>query len=59
MVEMTYKEVEVTLEHRSDFICPNIDWPILIGRNFLAEDLVIDPSAKFTMKPNCKEALQP
>ena len=49
-----YKEVEVNLVDRSDFL-----YPLLIGRNFISGDLIVDPSTKFTTRPSCKEALQP
>lgn len=49
-----YKEVEVNLVDRSDFL-----YPLLIGRNFMSDDLIVDPSTKFTTQPSCKEALQP
>ena len=44
-----YKEVEVNLEDRSNF-----NYPLLIGRSFLKGSIVVDPSAKFTTKPECK-----
>ena len=49
-----YKEVEVNLVDRSDFL-----YPLLIGRNFMSGDLIVDPSTKFTTQPSCKEALRP
>jgi len=44
-----YREAEVNLVDRSDFI-----YQMLIGRSFLADNLIVDPSAKFTTKPICK-----
>lgn len=42
------KEVEVNLADRS-----NYDQPLLIGRNFLAGDLLVDPAVTFTTEPAC------
>jgi hypothetical protein len=44
-----YKEVEVDLMDRTGF-----NYSLLIGRNFLADDFVVDPAKKFTHKPRCK-----
>lgn len=44
----SYKEVEVNLAERSDFL-----YQMLIGRSFLAGSFIVDPSAKYTTKPNC------
>lgn len=44
-----YKEVEVNLADRSGFL-----YQMLIGRSFLAGSFVVDPSAKYTAKPNCR-----
>ena len=44
----SYKEVEVNLAERSDFL-----YQMLIGRSFLAGSFVVDPSAKYTKKPDC------
>jgi len=44
----SYKEVEVNLAERSDFL-----YQMLIGRSFLASSFIVDPSAKYTTKPNC------
>jgi hypothetical protein len=49
-----YKEVEVNLVDRSDFL-----YPLLIGRNFMSGDLIVDSSTKFTTQPSCKDMLQP
>jgi len=43
-----YKEVEVNLVDRSGFI-----YQMLIGRSFLAGNLIVDPSTKYTTKPIC------
>jgi hypothetical protein len=44
-----YKEVEVNLVDRSDFI-----YQMLLGRSFMRGTLIVDPSATFTTKPICK-----
>jgi hypothetical protein len=44
----SYKEVEVNLAERSDFL-----YQMLIGRSFLGGSFIVDPSAKYTTKPNC------
>lgn len=49
-----YKEVEVNLIDRSDF-----NYPLLLGRSFIAGHFVIDPSRKFTTKPLCRGKQQP
>ncbi len=46
-----YKEVEVNLVDRSDF-----NYPMLIGRSFMAGSFIVDPSAKFTVPPSCTES---
>lgn len=46
-----YKEVEVNLVDRSNF-----NYQVLIGRNFLTKDYIVDPSLTFTKKPSCKKA---
>ena len=46
-----YKEVEVSLVDRSTF-----NYPMLLGRSFLAGRFIIDPAAKFTTPPSCVEA---
>jgi hypothetical protein len=49
------REVEFTLVDRTGF-----NYPMLLGRNFLAGSFLVDASAKFTMKPQCEEKnLQP
>jgi hypothetical protein len=45
----SYKEVEVNLAERSDFL-----YQMLIGRSFLAGSFIVDPSVKYTTKPNCR-----
>jgi hypothetical protein len=42
------KEVEVSLVDRS-----NYEHPLLIGRSFLAGDLIVDPGATFSVSPTC------
>jgi hypothetical protein len=44
-----YRVVEVNLAERSDFL-----YQMLIGRSFLAGNFIVDPSAKYTTKPDCK-----
>lgn len=46
-----YREADVTLVDRSGF-----NYALLIGRNFLGDDFLIDPSATFVNKPGCKGA---
>ncbi len=43
-----FKEVEVNLANRSGF-----KYPMLIGRNFMAGSVIVDPAAKFTHEPAC------
>jgi hypothetical protein len=45
----SYKEVEVNLSDRSGFL-----YQMLIGRSLLTGSYVVDPSAKYTTKPNCR-----
>jgi hypothetical protein len=49
-----YKEIEVSLVDRTGF-----NYPMLLGRNFLGGNFLVDPSAKFTVPPSCVEVLQP
>lgn len=42
-------DVEVNLEDRSNF-----NYPLLIGRNYMAGRIVIDPELKYTAEPECK-----
>ena len=44
-----FREVEVNLVDRSGF-----NYPMLIGRSFMENHLVVDPSVKFVTKPNCE-----
>jgi hypothetical protein len=45
-----YNEAEVNLVDRSRF-----KYPLLIGRSFMGDRLLIDPSAQFTLEPGCGE----
>ncbi|MDR4509178.1 MAG: RimK/LysX family protein [Candidatus Brocadiaceae bacterium] len=45
----TYKEVEVNLANRSRFM-----YQMLIGRNFLENDFLVDISEKYSKEPKCK-----
>jgi hypothetical protein len=44
-----YKETEFTLIDRS-----GLNYQVLVGRQFLQEDFLIDPGDTFTRKPVCK-----
>jgi len=44
-----YKETEVNLVDRTGF-----QYRMLIGRKFMEGAVIIDPSAKYTVEPNCK-----
>ena len=46
----TYKEVEVNLVDRDNF-----KYQMLVGRSFLHQNFIIDPSASFTSLPQCDE----
>jgi hypothetical protein len=46
-----YKETEVNLVDRSGF-----QYRMLLGRKFMEGEVIIDPSAKYTVEPECKEA---
>ncbi len=46
----TFAQTEVNLEDRSGF-----EYPMLIGRNFLAGRVTVDPGAKYRLEPNCGE----
>lgn len=46
----TYMKVEVNLFNRSGF-----DYPMLIGRSFLAGNVTVDPARMFTVEPNCEK----
>jgi len=45
-----YKETEVNLVNRQ-----NYQYRMLIGRKFLEGEVVIDPSAQYTLEPHCQE----
>lgn len=45
-----YREAEVNLVDRSNF-----KYPLLIGRSFMGDRLLIDPSTQFTLEPGCGE----
>jgi hypothetical protein len=45
-----YKEVQVSVVDRAGF-----DYPMLIGRNFLAGSFLIDSGATHTSEPNCRD----
>jgi hypothetical protein len=45
-----YKEVEVNLVDRRKFL-----HRMLIGRSFMRGDIIVDPSIRYTVEPNCKE----
>jgi hypothetical protein len=44
-----HKEVEVNLTDRTDF-----NYRMLIGRNFMMESIIVDPSLKYTTEPECQ-----
>jgi hypothetical protein len=44
----TYREVQVTLVDRSQF-----RYRMIIGRSFLVDDFLVDPSKKYTVRPVC------
>jgi hypothetical protein len=46
-----YKETEVNLINRQ-----NYQYRMLIGRKFMEGSVIIDPAAKYTLEPQCKEA---
>jgi hypothetical protein len=46
-----YQETEVNLINRK-----NYQYRMLIGRKFMEGLVIIDPSAKYTLEPECKEA---
>jgi hypothetical protein len=46
----TYMDIEVNLTNRGNF-----DYPLLIGRSFLAGHFIIDPSLSYIVEPNCKQ----
>lgn len=46
----TFMEADVNLVDRAHF-----DYQMLIGRNFLAGNVLLDPSRTYTSEPSCKE----
>lgn len=46
-----YKEVEVTVVEQAEF-----NYPLLVGRNFLAGSFLVNSGKTFTAKPTCKDA---
>jgi len=44
-----FKESEINLVDRTGF-----EYPMLIGRNFMEASLIVDPSSKFTVEPQCR-----
>ncbi len=49
-----FREFEVNLVDRSAF-----DYPMLVGRSFLAHGLAVDASRRFTVEPACNRTDQP
>jgi len=47
----TYRLTEATLTDRSKF-----EYSMLIGRQYLQNDFLVDPGARFVTEPNCKSA---
>jgi hypothetical protein len=45
----TYKEAEITLVDRS-----GLTYPMLVGRNFLQGDFIVDPSVSHKTTPQCR-----
>jgi hypothetical protein len=45
----TYKETEITLVDRS-----GLTYPMLVGRNFLQGDFLVDPSINYKTSPKCR-----
>jgi hypothetical protein len=48
-----YQETEVNLINRQ-----NYQYRMLIGRKFMESVVIIDPAAKYTVEPECKEAVR-
>ena len=46
-----YREVEVNLVDRSKF-----KYPLLVGRSFLSDALIVDPSKTYSVEPDCPGA---
>jgi hypothetical protein len=49
-----YKEAEVSLVDRS-----NLTYKMLVGRNFMAGNVIVDPDATHTLQAKCKDAPRP
>jgi hypothetical protein len=47
-VGVRYRDVEVSLAPRADF-----NYPLLIGRTYLAGTFLVDPGRAYTAKPRC------
>lgn len=45
-----YRETEINLFDRG-----GLNYPLLIGRQFLSGIFIVDPAQKFSIKPDCKE----
>lgn len=45
------KEEKVNVVDRTGF-----NYPMLIGRNFLKDDFLVDPGEKYLLEPNCPDA---
>lgn len=45
-----YRETDVNLVDRTGF-----EYPMLIGRNFMDKEIVVNPSVKNTVEPRCSE----
>ncbi len=46
----TYREAEVNLIDRSE-----LNYPMLVGRQHLAGNFIVDSARKFNINPNCKD----
>ncbi|HIJ54617.1 MAG TPA: ATP-dependent zinc protease [Deltaproteobacteria bacterium] len=49
-----FVDAEVNLTER-----PGFNYPLLLGRRLLSDRFLVDPSAKFTMKPVCNTSCKP
>jgi hypothetical protein len=47
-----YMEVEVNIRDRTGY-----EYAMLIGRSYLAGNVIVDPAVMFTVEPNCKVKL--
>lgn len=45
----TYRKQEFTLVDRSSFV-----YPVLVGRNFMAGHVIVDPGDTFIQRPSCR-----